>query len=431
VIKALPFRSYLLIVLISVVFGAGMLSGQAQHKQTFAPHEQATGSVPPPIEWEPPALPKNPVEFETAEERRVRVVVVARQLEQPWSLAFLPDGAILVTERPGRLRIIRDGVLDPHPIAGIPGVSTTGARGLQGLMDIVLHPRFADNHFVYFTYHKPVGGESGATTLARGIWNGTALIDVKDIFESGATDTEASRIVFGRDGMIYMSISGPGGGPNTGRAQDPNDYAGKVVRLRDDGTVPSDDPFFGRDGYKPAIYTMGHRNGHGLAVNPETGDLWETEQGPSGGDELNILGAGKNYGWPIVSYGRDYLGSRISDKPVRDGMEDPTVVWLPSIAITGMTFYTGDRFPNWKRNVFVAGLRQGGIPCTGQIQRIVFNEKWEELRREPMLTDLKQRIRDVRQGPDGLLYVLTAEDDGALLRIEPAEGLGQSRNSDR
>jgi len=191
------------------------------------------------------------------------------------------------------------------------------------------------------------------------------------------------------------------------------------VRLRDDGSIPDDDPFVHRAGFKPGIFTMGHRNGHGLAVNPENGDLWETEQGPSGGDEINVLRPGRNYGWPIVSYGRDYLGPLVSPHPFKQGMQDPIVVWLPSIGVTGMTFYTGDRFPHWKRNLFVGGLREGGIPRTGQIQRIVFNEHWQELRREPLLMELKQRIRDIRQGPDGLLYVLTAEKDGALLRIEP------------
>lgn len=220
---------------------------------------------------------------------------------------------------------------------------------------------------------------------------------------------------------MYLTISAPGS-PTIARSQDPSDYAGKTVRLRDDGSIPADNPFVGRAGFQPGIYTMGHRNGHGLAVNPETGDLWETEQGPNGGDELNVLRAGGNYGWPLVTYGRDYWGAKLSRDPSRATMEDPAVVWLPSIAITGMTFYTGDRFPHWRRNIFVAGLREGGIPRTGQIQRIAFNDKWEELRREPMLTELKQRIRDVRQGPDGLLYILTAEDDGALLRIEPRAG---------
>jgi aldose sugar dehydrogenase len=373
---------------------------------------------PAPIVWDTPALPHMPLEIDSAEQHGLRVVAIAKHLEQPWSVAFLPDGAMLVTERIGRLRVIRRGKLDDDPVHGVPAVQTGGPRGLQGLMDVVLHPEFTDNRWVYLTYHKATADGAGATTLARGTWNGTALVDVKDIFESGAIDTEASRLAFGRDGMIYMSISAPGS-PAVKRAQDPGDYAGKVVRLREDGTIPPDNPYIGKAGYKPAIYSLGHRNGHGLAINPGTGEVWETEQGPSGGDELNVLRPGGNYGWPVVSFGRNYSGDRISPDPTHAGMETPAVVWLPSIAITGMAFYTGDRFPHWKNNLFVGGLREGGIPRTGQIQRIVFNEQWQELRREPMLTELKQRIRDVRQGPDGLLYVLTAEEDGALLRIEP------------
>ena len=405
-----------LLVVLAVV--AMVIGGRAQHRQTFAPHELKGGDAPPAIEWSPPDLPRHPVQFESAEERKLKVVVIARHLEQPWSVAFLPDGSMLVTERAGRLRLVRDGELQAQPVDGVPRVQPGGPRGLQGLMDVALHPQFERNHWVYLTYHKPTATGEGATTLARGTWNGTALVDVSDVFESGAIDTEASRLVFGRDGLIYMSISAPGS-PSIKRSQDPNDYAGKTVRLRDDGTIPNDNPFVGRSGYKPGIYTLGHRNGHGLAVNPETGEIWESEQGPSGGDELNVLRAGRNYGWPLVSFGRDYWGKRISPQPSRDGMEDPAVVWLPSIGATGMTFYTGNEFPHWRRNAFVAGLREGGIPRTGQLQRVVFNDLWEELRREPLLVELKQRLRDVRQGPDGLLYVLTAEDDGALLRIEP------------
>ena len=404
-------------LLISVVSVA--LAQRNGFRQTIAPHELRASVAPPPILWETPELPDRPVKFESAEERHLRLSILTNDLEQPWSIAFLPDGNLLVTERPGRLRVIRNGKLLKEPVRGVPSVQTGGEGNLQGLMDIALHPQFRENHWVYLAYHKPTPAGEGATTLARAVWNGESLVDVRDIFESHATGTEASRIVFGRDGLLYMSISGPGSGPDIKRAQDPGDYAGKIVRLRDDGAIPRDNPFVGRAGYKPAIYTLGHRNGHGLAINPETGDLWETEQGPSGGDEINIIRRGRNYGWPLVSYGRDYFGNRFSARPTRVGVEDPTVVWLPSIGLTGMTFYTGDRFPNWKRNVFVAGLREGGIPRTGQLQRIVFNEQWEELRREPMLQDLKQRIRDVRQGPDGLLYVLTAEDEGALLRIEP------------
>jgi glucose/arabinose dehydrogenase len=394
------------------------MAAEAQRGYTFAPHEVNNSDAPSPIVWPTPPLPRRPINLESAEQRALRVVVLARDLEQPWSVVFLPDGAMLITERPGRVRVFRDGRLDPAPVGGVPAVQTGGARGLQGLMDLALHPRFAQNHFVYLTYHKPAANGGGTTTLARARWNGTAFAEVQDIFESGATDTEASRLVFGRDGMIYMSISAPGS-PKSMRAQDPNDYAGKIVRLRDDGSIPADNPFIGRAGYKPAIYTLGHRNGHGLAVHPETGQIWQTEQGPSGGDELNVLRAGMNYGWPLVSYGREYWGSRISLRPSQEGFEDPGVVWLPSIGITGMTFYTGNRFPHWRHNVFVAGLREGGVPRTGQLQRIEFNERWEELRREPMLTELKQRLRDVHEGPDGMLYVLTAEDDGALLRIEP------------
>ena len=371
--------------------------------------------------WASPALPDGPIAVESAvqQHRSLRVVVMAR-LTQPWSLAFLPDGAMLVTERGGQLRIIRNGVVDPKPVEGVPQVRT---GGLQGLMDVVLHPRFSENRWVYLSYHKPVSTPQagGETPIARGTWNGTALVDVQDIFRSGAIATESSRIGFGRDGMLYMTISAGGTGPDVMRSADPNDYAGKTVRLRDDGTIPPDNPFVGKPGYKPGIYTLGHRNGHSMAMNPETGEWWVTEQGPNGGDEVNVLKAGANYGWPYVSYGRNYMGPKISENPWREGMEPPTVVWIPSIAVTGATFYTGDVFAGWKRSLFVGGLREGETPRTGHMQRIEFNDRWEEVRREPLLRELHQRIRDVRQGPDGLLYILTAEAQGALLRLEPAK----------
>lgn len=396
------------------------IRGEPPAKQTIAPHELNEKDAPQAILVEPAPAPKKPTTFDSAEEPNLRLNVVARGLQQPWGIAFLPDGQILVTERAGRVRLIRGGKLLPDPITGVPEVFSGGPRGLQGLMDITLHPRFQENHWVYLTYHKPTASGGGETVLARATWDGKALIGTQDIFNSKAEDTEASRIAFGRDGMLYMSISAPGSS-KVNRAQDPMDYAGKTVRLRDDGTIPPNNPFAGRTGYLPAIFTLGHRNGHGIAVNPETGDLWESEQGPNGGDELNILYAGRNYGWPLVSFGRDYWGQPVSKQPSRAGMEDPVVVWLPSIGVTGMTFYTGERFPHWRRNLLVGGLREGGIPGTGQIQRIVFNERWQELRREPMLMNLKQRIRDVAQSPDGLIYVLTAEEDGVVLRIEPAE----------
>ena len=223
-------------------------------------------------------------------------------------------------------------------------------------------------------------------------------------------------MTFGRDGHLYMVV----GGANDAIAQRTNTHQGKVLRFRDDGSVPPDNPFVGKADAKPEIWSFGHRNMVGLTVHPDTGEIWESENGPQGGDEINIIKKGANYGWPIVSYGRDYGGPRISEGTSREGMESPWIVWIPSIAVSGLTFYTGDRFPNWKGNLFVGGMQFGRIAGTGQLHRVVFNAKWEEIRRESLFLELRQRIRNVRQGPDGLLYVLTDEDDGALLKIEPA-----------
>lgn len=407
-----------------VMMLAGMASAplyaQAPHLPPLDPATlPATDSaIPPGINWPSPPLGEGPFLIESAvpAHRELKVVVVARNLEQPWSIAFLPDGAMLVTERPGRLRIIRDGKLDPTPVAGVPQVR---AAGLQGLMDVVLHPKFEENHWIYLSYHRPTAEGEGETVLARGRWTGTALADVEPIFESGATGTEASRIGFGADGKLYMTISAPGTGPGVLRSQRPDDYAGKTIRLNDDGSIPTDNPFVGKQGWLPAIYTLGHRNGHSMTLNPWTNELWATEQGPDGGDEINILEAGANYGWPYVSYGRTYMGPRVSKSPYLEGTKQPVVFWAPAIAITGMTFYSGKVFTEWKGNAFVGGLREGETPRTGQLQRLQFNENWEVIRREPMLRELKQRIRDVREGTDGLLYVLTGEQNGAVLRIEP------------
>lgn len=362
----------------------------------------------------PPRVPDGPIEIDTVEQGKVRVVVMTRGLSHPWALAFLPDGNMLVTERPGRVRVIRQGVLDPKPVATI-AVNTR--FGNAGLMDLALHPRFAETRWVYLTYNKP-GETTRIITLARGTWNGTELVDIRDLF---VTDSLLgnSRITFGADGLLYWAVGGPAGPKDAEKSQDPMQHTGKTLRLRDDGSVPDDNPFVGRAGHKPEIYSLGHRNQEGLTFNPITGELWESEQGPLGGDEVNIIRPGRNYGWPIVSFGRWYEGPRVSENPYREGMESPVVYWVPSIATSGMAFYTGDRFPRWKGNLFVGGLQQGRVPAGGQLQRIVFNPRWEELRRESLLVELKQRIRDVRQGPDGLLYVLTDEDDGVLLRLEP------------
>src|SRR5262245_42292049 len=402
--------------------GPPRLSPEAEELQKRFPYpvvRDQRGVVPPgPRPLPSPPLGDGPWVSSTLEQRDIRVSVVTKGLSHPWSLAFLPDGRILITERIGRLRIVRNGVLNPAPVAGTPPVLSRGT--MAGLMDIALHPNFAQNQWIYISYHKPLVPGVAENAILRGTWNGNALTDVHDVFVSDDVDTEASRIAFGADGMLYMGIGGPGTGPrgSVDRAQHTNDLAGKILRLRDDGSVPADNPFVGKSGYKPAIFTIGHRVELGLALNPFTGEIWEHENGPNGGDEMNVLKPGRNYGWPIVSYGRDYNGPRFP--PSAPGFEEPVVFWVPSIAASGLAFYTGDRFPNWKRNAFVGGLREGEVAPSGQLQRIVFNDKWEELRREPLLRELHQRIRDVRQGPDGLLYLLTDEDPGALLRIEPA-----------
>jgi glucose/arabinose dehydrogenase len=363
-----------------------------------------------------PPLGAGPFLFDTAEAGKIRVTVVTRGLSHPWGIAFLPDGSLLITERPGRLRVIRNGVLDPTPIAGVPRARTDGNGGL---MDIALHPKFAENRLVYLTYTKPVENGRGTPSLARGRLEGNALVDVQDLLVPEAYDGNSGlggRIVFGRDGMIYFATGG-----NVGKvAQEPGSLRGKILRLRDDGSVPPDNPFANRAGYRPEIFTLGHRNTLALIVHPESGAIWNSENGPNGGDEINIIVAGRNYGWPLVSFGREYPGPRVSEHPTREGFESPLVTWIPSIAASGLTVYTGDRFAAWKGNVFVGAMRTGEIRGTGHLQRIVFNAKTEEIRRESMLGELRQRIREVRQGPDGLLYLLTDEDDGALLRIEPA-----------
>lgn len=366
------------------------------------------------------ALGDGPWVLDTAEQHKIKVSIVAGGLANPWSLAWLPNGDMLITERPGRLRLLRkDGGLDPTPISGVPAVK---AQRLSGLMDVVLHPRFAENRLVYLTYNKGRADGMLATVLARGRLDGMALTDVKDLFVAepwwDGAGGSASRIVFGRDGMLYMT-TGSGGGANFAQGQEKNIHKGKILRLRDDGTVPKDNPFVNDASFRPEIYTWGHRNSLALIVHPVTGELWNSENGPNGGDEVNIIKGGKNYGWPAVSMGRSYEGPW-QGRFERDGMEGPLVYWMPAVAAAGMAIYTGDRFPAWKNNLFIGAMRVGEIPNTGHLERVVFNEKTEEIRRESLLWELRQRIRDVRQGPDGLLYLLTDENPGALLKIEPS-----------
>jgi len=393
---------YISVAVLALASGAKLL---AQQSVPFNPNN---GFPVAPQGLTIPPLPSTPVYYETAEGQDIRVSVVARGLTQPWSLAFLPGGDILVTERDGALRLIRNGVLDPNPVRGLPEVRRAG---LAGLHDIVRHPDFAANGYLYFSYNRP-DGDDARLVVGRGRFDGQALVDVADVFVASRGISSSSRLAFDHDGLLYVSIGG-------GEAQSPMSQGGKVLRLRDDGSVPDDNPFVGRTGYLPEIYTLGHRNTLGLAVHPGTGEVWQNENGPNGGDEINVLRPGANYGWPLISLGRTYPGPRQSVEFSREGFENPIVYWTPSIAVSGMAFYTGDALPRWKGDVFVGALRTGEIPGTGHLQRILFNEDMQELRRESLLVDLRQRIRDVRQGPDGLLYVLTGEDDGALLRIEP------------
>jgi len=359
-----------------------------------------------------PPLPSEPIEYETGAGMDIRVTVLARDLERPWSLAFLPDDSMLITERVGRLRVFRDGKLLEAPIARVPEV-TVGFLG--GLFDVKLHPNFASNRYVYLTYDKPLGEDKAATVVARGVFDGRSLNHVEEIFVAEGANS-VSRMLFAPDGKLFVSVYGANGE----QSQEPGMLGGKILRLNDDGSVPDDNPFVGRAGYRPEIYTMGHRSPESLLYHEPTGAIWEVEMGPNGGDEVNILVPGGNYGWPLVSFGRTYPGPWQSDRFYLEGMIDPIVFWVPSISTTGATFYTGDRLAAWKGDLLVGGVRYGEIAGTGQLSRIVFNENMEELRRESLLTDLRRRIREVKQGPDELLYILTDEDDGGLLRIEPA-----------
>jgi glucose/arabinose dehydrogenase len=376
----------------------------------------------------PVALNAGPYTFDTAEQHKIRVVIVTRGLVHPFSLAFFPNGDALVTERGTKLRIVRNATgaagaqptLDPDPVAGLPPFPAFRTGGLQ---EVALHPKFATNRLVYFTYNKAgaVGQNpnqrQSAVTLARGKLDGKALTNVEELFTGDWNNgASGSRLAFGRNGMIYMTT----GAPFDDKAQRTDTVYGKVLRLTEDGKVPPDNPFVGKSDARPEVFSMGHRDQLGLTVHEPTGTVLAAEHGPNGGDEINVILPGKNYGWPTWSFGRTYEGPRISATPLGPDTEQPLVLWIPSIAPTGLTFYTGDRIPAWKGNLFVGSARRGEVPRTGGLERVVVTDKLEELRRESLLTELHQRIRDVRQGPDGLIYVITDEDDGALLRIEPA-----------
>jgi glucose/arabinose dehydrogenase len=337
-----------------------------------------------------------------------RVVRVTEGLEHPWGMAFLPDGSLLVTERPGRLRLLRDGLLS-DPIDGVPRVL---ARGQGGLLDVAIHPAFEGNRLVYLSYSKP--GEDGATTaVLRGRLEDGRLADPEDVFVAEAWSDAGvhfgSRLVFDRDGHLFVSIGDRG---NMWNAQNLTNHAGKILRLRDDGGVPADNPFVGMAGARPEIWTYGNRSPQGLALHPVTGELWETEHGPRGGDEINLIRPGRNYGWPEITYGVAYSGASISDRTEAEGMEQPLHYWVPSIATSGLAIYDGDRFPRWRGSAFVGGLAGQHLARIGFDGTTVTSE-------ERLLDSLHHRIREIEVGPDGLIYLLVDADDGAVLRIEP------------
>jgi glucose/arabinose dehydrogenase len=350
-----------------------------------------------------------------------RVVTVVDALVQPWSIAFLPGGDALITERPGRLRILRQGTLLPQAVDGVPAVFHSGQGGL---LEVMPHPNFATNRLLYLTYSKPGAADNESrTALIRGRFENDRLTQVEEIFDavSKGRGHYSGKIAFDRNGYLFLTLGDrqvpPEGNLETHPAQDLSNHHGKIVRLHDDGRVPADNPFVTRAGARSEIWSYGHRNVQGLAIHPETGDVWTNEHGPQGGDELNLIQPGRNFGWPVIGFGVNYTtGFAIHSGTHRQGMEQPVRVWVPSIGISGLMIYTGDRFPQWRGNLFVGGMvgqRLSRLTLDGQ--RVISEET---------LVQQRGRIRDVRQGPDGFIYLVTDDRDGKptpILRIEPVQ----------
>lgn len=348
---------------------------------------------------------------EKTEAYDVRLVPVAEELEHPWGMDFLPNGDILVTERRGKLFLVRMPSGEKLEIEGLPEIAEIGQGGL---LDVMVHPDYTRNQIIFISYSGR--SEQGyGTEVARMKLNGTRLSEVQKIFEAvpktRGRNHFGSRLLWGHDDKLYITL---GERFIKEEAQNLRTHLGSTIRINEDGSVPEDNPFYGHESYRPEIFTYGNRNGQGITLHPETGAIWAHEHGPKGGDEINILEAGKNYGWPEVTYGVDYTGFEISDKTTAPGMEDPVLQWTPSIAPSGMMFYTGDKFPEWKGDLFVGAL------VLTHLRRIEFDGK-KDTGQEVMLEDMGQRIRDVAQGPDGNIYILTDDTYGQLLRMEPVE----------
>lgn len=380
-----------------------------------------------PIGIAPVTLSDQPYLFDTAEQHGIKVTVLAKGMARPFGMTFLPGGDLLVAERGIGLRLIRNATgeasLDPTPIEGMPKPDPAG--GNAGLHDLTLHPDFANNRLIYFTYNTPApapnpenadaASQLGSLKVICAHYEDGKISDVQTLLEGGLAYPAGSRLRFGTDGNLFVSTGAPFGN----LAQDMGSIYGKILRLRDDGSIPADNPFIGKDGVHPAVYSFGHRDQHGLTIHTD-GTVFSAEHGPNGGDEVNLIRPGSNYGWPENTFGRQYDGSPISDLPVATGRESPLLLWLPSIAPSGLLFYHGDQFPAWEGNLFIGSARRGEVPGTGGLERVVFGKDFGEIRRETLLTGLHQRVRDVAQGPDGLIYVLTDGNEHAVLRIEPS-----------
>ena len=341
-----------------------------------------------------------------------RVETVARGLEHPWGLAFLPDGRIVVTERPGRVRIVDKSGKLSAPLSGVPQVR---AAGQGGLLDVAVDPGFTANRLIYLSYAEP--GEGGASTaVARARLGDRALENVQVIYrqqpKTGGGNHFGSRLVFDRDGKLFVTQGDRF--DQRPKVQDLSTMIGKIVRINPDGSIPEDNPFVGREGVRPEIWSYGHRNLQGADLHPETGQLWTVEHGARGGDELNHPEAGKNYGWPVITYGVDYSGARIGEGTAKEGMEQPVYYWDPVIAPSGLLFYTGQAFPEWKGSILIGSMQPGALV------RLVLDGA-KVVKEERYGNQLGARIRDVQQGPDGFVYVVTDEGDGRLLRVRPAK----------
>jgi aldose sugar dehydrogenase len=397
----------------SLLFSAALLPiAQAQQNVPFA-----NGVPVAPTGLANQKLGAGPWLYATGEGMDIKVEVVARDIEYPMALSFTPAGELLLVTRKGMLYSIANGKATAIP--GGPASVFAGESGgvgtTHGYIDIALHPNFAKNQWLYLSYTKPAQGDiKQGVAIGRGKLVNGKLDNFADVWDSKGQAGGVSRLAFAPDGKLLVTTNG-------NNPQDLNTIGGKVLRLNDDGSVPQDNPYIGTANTRPEIYSWGHRGSLGLAIHPTTGAIWQDENGPNGGDEINIIKPKANYGWPKVSLGRTYPGPWQSEFPGHLGFEPPIVYWTPAIAVSGLMFYTGDALPKWKGDVFVGSLRTGEVPGTGHVERILLNDKMEELRRESLLTDLHQRVRDVKQGPDGFIYVATEQKDGAVLRIMPAQ----------